>query len=90
MAIIGPTFRKLRRMRKAPGYKTPQSRLFNSAVWASLAAYLVGAAFASTAMVVYTSALHRVAFSKEPNDGARPGRAPKAWMKVKIEYERTE
>jgi O-antigen ligase len=76
LTFLALAFRNLRRMRKSPGYKAnPQIRLFTSALWASLAAYMVGAAFADTEyslfpyfMVAYTSALYRIGASYESDD----------------------
>jgi hypothetical protein len=90
LVFLTLAFRNLRRMRKSPGYNAnPQIRLFTSALWASLAAYLVGAAFADTEyslfpyfMVAYTSALYRIGASyttddqppeSTPNDSVRTG-----------------
>jgi putative inorganic carbon (hco3(-)) transporter len=67
--ILALAFRNLRRVRKMRSYKENQEvQLFASALWAGLAAYLVGAVFSSTEytlfpyfMVAYTSALYRIA-----------------------------
>jgi O-antigen ligase len=76
LTILGLTFRNLRNLRKAPRYKTDQElQLFTSALWTGMAAYAVGAAFASTAytmfpyfMIAYASALYRIGFAKEPEN----------------------
>jgi O-antigen ligase len=69
VAILGLAFRNVRRVRKTDQYgRSRQIQLFTSAMWAGLAAYVVGAAFASTEyqlfpyfMVAYTSVLYRLA-----------------------------
>lgn len=72
--ILMLSFRNIRRVRKSALYReNPQVQLFASAMWASLAAYLVGAAFASTEytlfpyyMMAYTSALYRLTIQPTP------------------------
>jgi len=67
--ILGLAFRNVRRVRKTKQYgRSREIQLFTSAMWAGLAAYVVGAAFASTEyqlfpyfMVAYTSVLYRLA-----------------------------
>src|SRR5262249_19044038 len=62
-------FRNLGKVRKTQGFvENKEIQLFTSAMWASLAAYLVGAMFSSTEyqmfpyfMVAYTTALYRIA-----------------------------
>lgn len=69
LIILTLAFRNLRRVRKTATYaQSKEVQLFTSALWASLAAYLVGAMFSSTEynlfpyyMVAYTSALHGLA-----------------------------
>ena len=69
VVILGLAFRNVRRLRKTEQYsRSREIQLFTSAMWASLAAYVVGAAFASTEyelfpyfMVAYTSVLYRLA-----------------------------
>ena len=66
LIILALAFRNLRRMRKTATYaQNKEVQLFTGALWASLAAYLVGAMFSSTEynlfpyfMVAYTSALY--------------------------------
>jgi O-antigen ligase len=73
VAILVLAFRNLRRVRLTPAYATRKDiPLFTSALWASLAAYVAGAMFASTEyelfpyfMVAYTSALYRIATETE-------------------------
>jgi len=68
------TFRKIKSVRKLPGFETDETiRLWTSALWASLAAYATGAMFASTEynlfpyfMVGYVSALYQIASIAEP------------------------
>jgi O-antigen ligase len=69
VVILGLAFRNVRRVRKTDRYgRSREIQLFASAIWAGLAAYVVGAAFASTEyqlfpyfMVAYTSVLYRLA-----------------------------
>jgi O-antigen ligase len=69
VAIVVLAFRNVRKVRKTYRYlEDKQFQLFACAMWASLAAYVVGAAFASTEyqlfpyfMVAYTSVLYRLA-----------------------------
>jgi putative inorganic carbon (HCO3(-)) transporter len=91
-------FRNIRRVRKAPGYSADKElQLFTSALWASLAAYIVSACFASTEynlfpyfMIAYTSALYRIAYAPQAADSEsdsterRHGTKPKrelAWIR---------
>ena len=75
LVFLALAFRNLRRLRKLPGYAAnPQIQLFTGALLASLAAYLVGAAFADTEyslfpyfLVAYTSALYRIGSSYDSN-----------------------
>ena len=98
LTIIGLAFRNLRRVRKAPDYKTnSQLRLFTGALWAGLSAYLVGAAFSSTAyalfpyfMVAYTSALYRIGFSVESAGGSNPQPARENSQNFKKPYGKQE
>jgi hypothetical protein len=63
------TLRKIRGVRKLPGYETSEDiRLWTSALWAAMAAYMAGAVFASTEynlfpyfMVGYISAVYQIA-----------------------------
>ena len=81
LLFLALAFRNLRRIRKLKGYKANQDiHLFASALWAGLAAYLVGAFFASTEytlfpyfMVAYTSALYRIASTSPALNGALAG-----------------
>jgi O-antigen ligase len=69
IAILVMAFRNLRRTRLSKLYQeSAEVRLYTGGLWAGLAAYLMGAAFASTAyqlfpyfMVAYTTALYRLA-----------------------------
>jgi putative inorganic carbon (hco3(-)) transporter len=69
VAILVISFRKLRQIRKLPGYQAnPEIRLWTGALWAGLAAYATGSLFASTEynlfpyfVVGYISVLYRVA-----------------------------
>ena len=82
VAILGLAFRNVRRVRKTDQYRRSREiQLFTSAMWAGLAAYVVGAAFASTEyelfpyfMVAYTSVLYRLASQPiQEAEGPRPG-----------------
>jgi O-antigen ligase len=67
--LFALSFRKVDQIRKLPGYAADENiRLWTSALWASLAAYVVGSMFASTEynlfpyfMVGYVCALYRIA-----------------------------
>ena len=70
LALTG-SFRNIRNLRKTPGYqKDVTVRLYTDALWASLAAYVAGAAFSSTEynlfpyfVIAYTCALYRIGSS---------------------------
>jgi O-antigen ligase len=76
--LFALSFRKVGQIRKLPGYAADENiRLWTSALWASLAAYVIGSMFASTEynlfpyfMVGYVCALYRIA--------AQPVEAPAA------------
>jgi hypothetical protein len=60
--------RKVSQIRKLPGYSDPYIQLWTSALWAGVAAYLIGSMFASTEyllypyfMIGYVCALYRIA-----------------------------
>jgi O-antigen ligase len=63
------SLRKIRRVRKLPGYESSEDiRLWTSALWAAMAAYIAGSAFASTEynlfpyfMVGYICAVYQIA-----------------------------
>ena len=69
VTLLVMSLRKIRRMRNLPGYARDSSiRLWTSALWAAMAAYIAGAAFASTEynlfpyfMVGYICALYEIA-----------------------------
>jgi O-antigen ligase len=73
------SLRKIRRVRKLPGYESSEDiRLWTSALWAALAAYMAGAAFASTEytlfpyfMVGYICAVYEIARVSEGAKGPR-------------------
>jgi O-antigen ligase len=47
--LLGLTLRKIKRVRDLPGYQSSEDiRLWTSALWAAMAAYIAGAMFAST------------------------------------------
>jgi hypothetical protein len=63
--------------------KNDEVQVFASAMWASLAAYLVGAAFSSTEynlfvyfMVAYTSVLYRLAQAVPAPETSKPEKEP--------------
>jgi O-antigen ligase len=80
------TLRKIKRVRKLPGYESSEDiRLWTSALWAAMAAYVAGAMFASTEynlfpyfMVGYVCALYQIASVaegvKDPSDASSGGR----------------
>ncbi len=69
LLMLGLTLRKIRRVRKLPGYESSEDiRLWTSALWAAMAAYMAGALFASTEynlfpyfMVGYICAVYQIA-----------------------------
>ncbi len=69
------TLRKVRQVRKLPGYQSSEDiRLWSSALWAAMAAYMAGAMFASTEydlfpyfLVGYICAVYQIA--SIPQDG---------------------
>ena len=73
LVILLLAFRNLKRVAKAPGYKTNREmQLFTNALRAAVAAYIVGAMFASTAytlypyfVVAYTTVLYGIGFSPQ-------------------------
>lgn len=81
LTILFLTFRNLGNVRKTAGYQTnPQMQLFSSALRAGTAAYIVGAAFASSAynlfpyfMVAYASVLYKIATSEQPQETSPVG-----------------
>ncbi|HZQ70110.1 MAG TPA: O-antigen ligase family protein [Terriglobales bacterium] len=74
LLLFFKSFNKLGKIRKMPGYNAdPDIQLWTSALWASLAAYMVGSMFASTEynlfpyfMVGYVCALDRIASQPLP------------------------
>ncbi len=80
LTILGLTFRSLGKVTKTARYKNdPQLQLFTNALRAGLSAYVVGAAFASTAytlfpyfMVAYGSVLYKIASAPEPAQVQQP------------------
>ncbi|MGC1372672.1 MAG: O-antigen ligase family protein, partial [Candidatus Sulfotelmatobacter sp.] len=67
--LLGLTLRKIRRIRKLPGYDSSEDiRLWTSGLWAAMAAYSAGALFSSTEynlfpyfMVGYVCAVYQIA-----------------------------
>jgi O-antigen ligase len=82
--MLVASMRKIRRVRKLPGYAANGDiRLWTSALWAALAAYLAGAIFASTEynlfpyfMVGYICALYQIASKPSEELGEGSGAAP--------------
>jgi O-antigen ligase len=80
------SFKKLGMIRKLPGYSAdPDIQLWASALWASIAAYMVGSMFASTEynlfpyfMVGYVCALYRIASQPLPKTEAALGQVETA------------
>jgi O-antigen ligase len=74
LLLLIMSLRKIRHVQTLPGYAADQSiRLWTSALWAAMAAYVSGAAFASTEynlfpyfMVGYICALYRIASDPVP------------------------
>jgi len=77
------TMRKMRRVRKLPGYESSEDiRLWSSALWAAMAAYMAGAMFASTEynlfpyfMVGYVCAVYRIAGLPRTTTGSKQDEA---------------
>jgi len=78
LLLIVMSLRKIRAVQKLPGYERNEDiRLWTSALWAAMAAYLAGAAFASTEynlfpyfMVGYICVLYEIAARPDgPSDG---------------------
>jgi hypothetical protein len=69
LLLLFLTLRKIKRVRKLPGYEASEDiRLWTSGLWAAMAAYMAGALFASTEynlfpyfMVGYICAVYRIA-----------------------------
>lgn len=82
LLLFFKSFNKLGKIRKLPGYTAdPDIQLWTSALWASLAAYMVGSMFASTEynlfpyfMVGYVCALYRIASQPLPEAAPALGR----------------
>ena len=78
--MLGLTLRKIKSIRKLPGYQSNGDiRLWTSALWAGMAAYIAGALFASTEynlfpyfMVGYISAVYQIASSLQ-GESSSPG-----------------
>ena len=72
LALTG-SFRNIRNLRQTPGYQKDETvHLYTDALWASLAAYVAGAAFSSTEynlfpyfVIAYTCTLYRIGNSSE-------------------------
>jgi O-antigen ligase len=80
LAVLGFTLAKVRRLPKLPGYAQSQDiQLWTSGLWAAMAAYIAGAAFASTEynlfpyfMVGYICALYNIASNPLEDSGPQP------------------
>jgi putative inorganic carbon (HCO3(-)) transporter len=94
LLILMLAFRNLRRVRRTAIYEqSKEVQLFTGALWASLAAYLVGAMFSSTEynlfpyfMVAYTSALYGL--SSPAAEGGFEARAPASSYAVAAQFRR--
>jgi O-antigen ligase len=79
LLLIALTLRKTRRIRKLPGYQSSDDiRLWTSALWAAMAAYVAGAMFASTEynlfpyfMVGYVCAIYQIASAPMDSNSLR-------------------
>src|SRR5262249_56390697 len=77
LLALGAAFRNVRLARRSEQYdRDPEFRLFTQALWAGLAAYLIGACFDSTEynlypyfMIGYTCAMVRIAGASAVNAG---------------------
>jgi O-antigen ligase len=84
LLLMARAFRNLGRTRKLlPANQDPELKLYTSALWAALAAYMLGALFASTAyelfpyyMVSYTMVLYRLAKAPEPSSSSANVQSP--------------
>lgn len=70
-ALLILSLRKIKRIRKSPGYQSGEIRVWTSALWAAMAAYISGAMFASTEynlfpyfIVGYICAVYQIANSQ--------------------------
>jgi O-antigen ligase len=99
LCILARAFYNLRRVEKSQRYKEDlELRVLNGAMWASCAAYLIGAFFSDTEyelfpyfMVAYTSVLYHVAYvfarpksSDQPAEVEKPKRS---LLRQKLDYE---
>lgn len=89
LALLVLTLRKVRSVNKLPGYANSEDiRLWTSALWAALAAYLAGALFASTEynlfpyfMVGYVCALYQIASRSEERPTAQETLTGSKWTR---------
>ena len=100
LLMVGLTLRKIKRVRKLPGYQNSADiRLWASALWAAMAAYLAGAMFDSTEynlfpyfMVGYICAVYQIASAAQgdidsPQDELKNGGKGKLGDRAKRERE---
>jgi O-antigen ligase len=100
VSLLGLTLRKIKRVRKLPGYQSSEDiRLWTSALWAAMAAYIAGAMFDSTEynlfpyfMVGYICAVYQIASipqgAQDPRqDDAKNGGKKKLGKAAKRERE---
>jgi O-antigen ligase len=81
LVMIGLTLRKIRSVRKLPGYQSSEDmRLWTSSLWAAMLAYISGAMFASTEynlfpyfMVGYICAIYQIASASNGAKGILQG-----------------
>jgi len=77
LVLMGLTLRKIKSVRKLPGYQSSEDiRLWISGLWAAMAAYIAGAMFASTEynlfpyfMVGYVCAVYQIASVPQGAEG---------------------
>ncbi len=95
LLLFALCFRKVAATRKLPGYEADENiKLWTSALWAGLAAYMFGSLFASTEyllypyfLVGYVSALYRIA--SKPVETAEPATNGGKNGKLKVATTRT-
>jgi O-antigen ligase len=89
VALLIVSLRRIRKVRKLPGYAAdPDIRLWTSALWAAMAAYIAGSAFASTEynlfpyfMVGYICVLYQIASKPVDLPGTPTGNIKNGGMK---------
>ena len=95
LALLVTSMRRIRRVRKLPGYaQDADIRIWTSALWAAMAGYVAGAMFASTEynlfpyfMVGYICALYQIA-GRPAEDASGPGDRPQDGGREELGYGR--